>query len=351
MPLELLLQQSPCGKNSSLPKHQCPTSAPCPIHLSDISKWYHLFPKGTFKAQFAPPILPRFVLAHFTSHPSTWTWVTKDGPNKGKSFQVPTTPITCDKTVPRAIHWMVAVFHSYKAHLNPVAIDSDTGRVKQGWLQLYQNNMYVHLQGQLKAHALPKRALPPTTKPPPTPLPTCPKPGSTPLTTTNPSLEHVLAELQKELSDLQEKFTNYISSHEAGCSCNNHSSTESSDSENDHDDDDQSNTHSTPHLYTTSSDGTRIPNPNPPTWLVTAVASPNIPPVFQGEIYSPNWLSNDPLPRETISAIKLIFEGTSPLYLGLLRDQSLVLATSAHHEAVDVTLKFPHDPSVPTACH
>ncbi|KAI6028249.1 hypothetical protein EDC04DRAFT_2605727 [Pisolithus marmoratus] len=351
MPLEPTPQQSPRGKNSSPPKHQCPTSDPCPVHLSDIGKRYHSFPKGTFKARFAPPVLPRFVLAHFASHPSTWTWVTKDGPNKGKSFQVPTTPITCDKTAPKAVRWMVAVFHSYKAHPNPVAIDSDNGRVKQGWLRLYQNNMYVHLRGQLKARASPKRASPPTTKPPPTPLPACPKPGSAPSTTANPSLEHVLAELQKELADLREKFTNYISSHEACCARNNHSSAESSGAEDDHDDDDQSDSHSPPILYITDSKGAGIPDPNPPTWLATAVANPDIPPIFQGAIYSPDRLSNDPLPRESISAVKLIFVGASPLYLGLLRDRSLVLATSASREVVDATLRFPHDPSVPTARH
>ncbi|KAI5980468.1 hypothetical protein EDC04DRAFT_2917970 [Pisolithus marmoratus] len=332
MLLEPLPQQSPCGKNSSPPKHQCPTSDPCPVRLSDVSKRYHSFPKGTFKARFAPPVLPRFVLAHFASHPSTWTWVTKDSPNKGKSFQVPTTPITCDKTAPRAIHWMVMVFHSYKAHLNPVAIDSDTGRVKQG--------PYIAQEGIPTQH-----------KAPPTPLPACPKPGSAPLTTTNPSLEHVLVELRKELADLWEKFTNYISSHEACCSCNNHSSTESSEAKDDHDDDDQSKSHSPPTLYVTDSNGVRTPDPNPPTWLATAVANPSIPPIFQGEIYSPDHLSNDPLPRETISAVKLIFEGASPLYLGLLKDRSLVLATTARHEAVDVTIKLPHDPSVPTARH
>ncbi|KAI5982712.1 hypothetical protein EDC04DRAFT_2915373 [Pisolithus marmoratus] len=167
----------------------------------------------------------------------------------------------------------------------------------------------------------------------------------------NPSLEHMLVELWKELADLQEKFTNYISSHEACCTHNNHSSTKSLDSEDNNDDDNQSNPHSPPLLYTMDSEGVGMPDPNPPTWLATAVADPNIPPIFQGEIYSPDRLSSDPLPRETISAVKLIFDGASPLYLGLLKDQSLVLATSARREAVDVTLKFPHDSSVPTARH
>ncbi|KAI6046827.1 hypothetical protein EDC04DRAFT_2597919 [Pisolithus marmoratus] len=191
----------------------------------------------------------------------------------------------------------------------------------------------------------------PPQSPPPTPLPACPKPGSAPPTTVNPSLEHVLVELQKELADLRDKFTNYILSHEACCSRNNHSSAESSEAKDDQDDNDQSESHTPSLLYITDSTGVGIPDPNPPTWLATAVASPDIPPLFQGEIYSPDHLSNDPLPWEIISAIKLIFEGASPLYLGLLRDRSLVLASSAHHEAVDITLRFPHDPSMLTARH
>ncbi|KAI5993388.1 hypothetical protein EDC04DRAFT_2910794 [Pisolithus marmoratus] len=174
-----------------------------------------------FKAHFAPPVLPRFMLTHFASNPSTWTWTTKDGPNKGKSFQVPTIPIKCDKSAPKAIHCMVAVFHLYKAHLNPVALDSDNGRVKQGWLRLYQNNMYVHLRGQLKGRTPPKQATPPPPKPCP---PTHPNPDQGPPTTAKPpSLEHVLAELQREIHELWERFSNYISSDEACCMLNNHS--------------------------------------------------------------------------------------------------------------------------------
>ncbi|KAI6000438.1 hypothetical protein EDC04DRAFT_2908788 [Pisolithus marmoratus] len=142
MPLEPLPPPSPHGRKPfHPPKHQCLLTAPCPVCLSDIGQHYPSFLKGTFKAHFTPPVLPRFVLAHFTSNSPTWTWTTKDGPNKGRSFQVPTIPITCVKTAPKAVHWMVAVFHLFKAHLNPVAIHSDTGRVLPGWLRLYQNNI------------------------------------------------------------------------------------------------------------------------------------------------------------------------------------------------------------------
>ncbi|KAI6016751.1 hypothetical protein EDC04DRAFT_2902912 [Pisolithus marmoratus] len=110
MPLELLPPQSPHGKNSSPPN----TSAQQLNH-----------------AQYDSQI---FVLTYYASTSSTWTWTTKDGPNKGKSFQVPTIPITCDKSAPKAICWIVAVFHLFKAHLNPVATDSANRRVLPGWL-------------------------------------------------------------------------------------------------------------------------------------------------------------------------------------------------------------------------
>ncbi|KAI6027246.1 hypothetical protein EDC04DRAFT_2605891 [Pisolithus marmoratus] len=271
-----------------------------------------------FKACFTPPALPQFVLAYFASNPSTWTWTTKDGPNKGKSFQVPTIPITCDKAAPKAIHWMVATFHLYKAHLNPIAIDKDSGRVKQGWLRLYQNNMCPH---------------PPPSHSPPQ----CPNPEWVPSTTANP-LEHVLVELQKELQELQERFTNYISSHEACCMHRNHSPSQSSLSEDGHNDNVPPNPPPVPHLYILSSDGSGIPDPNPPSWLITALSNPGIPPMFKEDVFSPDPISNNPLPSEVVSAIKLIFEGASPLYLGLLRDRSLILATTARHDAVVTTL-------------
>ncbi|KAI6001742.1 hypothetical protein EDC04DRAFT_2973225 [Pisolithus marmoratus] len=168
MPLELLPPPSPCGKKPSHPKHTCLSAELCLIKLSDIGKHYHSFPKGSFKAHFIPPSAPRFVLKHLIAHPLTWTWTTKDGPNKGHSFQVPTTPIHCDKAAPKAIHWIVAIFHSFKAHLNPITLSAESGKVKPGWLRLYQNNLYIHLQGQMKGSSGPARANPSTPNPPPT---------------------------------------------------------------------------------------------------------------------------------------------------------------------------------------
>ncbi|KAI6137684.1 hypothetical protein EDD17DRAFT_1517132 [Pisolithus thermaeus] len=38
----------------------------------------------------------------------------------------------------------MAVFYLLKAHLNPAAIDTLSGRVLPGWLHLYQNNINSH---------------------------------------------------------------------------------------------------------------------------------------------------------------------------------------------------------------
>ncbi|KAI6016517.1 hypothetical protein EDC04DRAFT_2608458 [Pisolithus marmoratus] len=234
-------------------------------------------------------------------------------PQQGKILPVPTIPITCDKAAPKAVCWMVAAFHLYKAHLNPITINKDS---------------------QLKTHTLPKQASPPTSKPL---LPQHPNPNWVPSTTVNP-LKHVLAELQRELQELWEKFTNYISSYEACCMHRSHSPSQPSLSKDRHDDDVPTNPPPVPHLYTLSSDGSGIPDPNPPSWLITVLTNPGIPPAFKEDVFSPDPISSNPLPSEVTSAVKLIFEGASPLYLGLLRDRLLILATTARCDAVVTTL-------------
>ncbi|KAI5997348.1 hypothetical protein EDC04DRAFT_2977959 [Pisolithus marmoratus] len=299
-------------------------SDPCQIRLSDIGKRYHSFPKGTFKARFIPPSAPCFVVKHLAAHPPSWTWTTKGGPNKDRSFQVPTIPITCDKAAPRAIHWVVAVFHSFKAHLNPIAIDGETGKVKPGWLRLYQNNLYVHLRGQMKETAVPKQAPPLTPKPsstsPPSghPKPTPPRENL---------LEAELSKLCQEMAELRDKFHNYITSHEACCMRCSNSLSESSEEE-----------HTTrvtpcppPVLLTLLPDGSSKPIANPPTWLVAALAQQDLPITFRDSIFVPS-----PFTPST-----LVPGGNSR---STHKDGDLRISTVAPAGAVTTTYNLPHDP-------
>ena len=166
-------------KTSSPSKHQCSPSTTCPVQLSDIGRTYHSFPRGTFHTQFSPPIVPEFVLRYFVAHPFMWTRIsTRAGPSAGKSFQVPTIPISCQKNSHKAVQWVVAAFHLFKTHLNPVALDAESGKVLPAWVRLYQNNFLIHLQDQAKAisspsqpPALPRAGALGATSPTPTPTP------------------------------------------------------------------------------------------------------------------------------------------------------------------------------------
>ncbi|KAI5990808.1 hypothetical protein EDC04DRAFT_2614041 [Pisolithus marmoratus] len=324
----------PVGKN-----HLAPNT---PAH---IGKHYHSFPKGTFKAHFTPPSAPRFVLKHLVAHPLTWTWTTKDGPNKGHSFQVPTTPIHCDKTVPKAIHWIVAIFHSFKAHLNPIALDAESGKVKPGWLRLYQNNLYVHLRGQMKGSLGPARAKPSTLKPPPTVPPQAPSVATSPPENV---LETELSKLRQEIAELKEKFTNYIMSHEACCAHCSKSPSASSE-----EDGTESATPPPqcplPVLLTLLPDGSSKPVPNPPSWLVTALSQQDLPTTFRDSIYIPSLFTIiTSFPSGTLEAIKLKFDGAAPLFLGTHRDRDLRMSTTAQADMVFNMYNLPHDPYVPT---
>ncbi|KAI6020617.1 hypothetical protein EDC04DRAFT_2901652 [Pisolithus marmoratus] len=329
------------GKPSPPPKHTCSTADLCQIRLSDVGKCFHSFPKGSFKARFIPPSAPQFVLKHLATHPLSWTWTTKDGPNKDHSFQVPTIPITCNKAAPRAIHWVVAVFHLFKAHLNPIAIDGETGKVKPGWLRLYQNNLYVHLQGQMKEATAPKRA-PPTTKPSPTSPPLAhPKPMSP----QGNLLESELSKLRQEIADLRDRFLNYIMSHEACCMC--HSNPPSESSEEDHTP--SVTPHHPPVLLTLLPDGSSKPTVNPPTWLVMALAQQDLPITFRDSVFVPSpFTPTSSFPEGTLKVIKLKFDGAPPLFLGTHKDRDLRLSTIALASTVTTMYNLPHDPYVPT---
>ncbi|KAG6373281.1 hypothetical protein JVT61DRAFT_6400 [Boletus reticuloceps] len=108
-----------------------------------------------FTACFTSPAFPRHVLRHFATHPPTWSWTRKDGPDKDQTSQAPTFPISCGKDDPKAVHWVCHIFHSFRAHLSESSFEADSGRVKKGILLIYQNNMLVHLRGQLERPAPP----------------------------------------------------------------------------------------------------------------------------------------------------------------------------------------------------
>ncbi|KAI6039581.1 hypothetical protein EDC04DRAFT_2895096 [Pisolithus marmoratus] len=286
--VECLLNQYHCllpvGKNLPPPKHACSPSTPCPIHFSDVGKQYHTFLKGTFKARFSPPVLPKFILKHFAANPPVWTWSIKDGPNKGKSFQVPTIPVASNKSAPKAVQWTVVMFHSFKAHLNPIAINIETGRVHQAWLHLYQNNMYVHLQSQLKMTHHAASTHPPAPSPSPK-GPNCPNPS--PMAGPSPSSD-VIAELKAKISSLHEKLYNFVASHEACClQCSNPSPSPPSES-----DSEEESTHPSPSIppFTLLKMGSEgpFPDPHPPSWLTTVLSREDIPPYFKGMLYSPS---------------------------------------------------------------
>ncbi|KAF9236797.1 hypothetical protein BU15DRAFT_63721 [Melanogaster broomeanus] len=69
-------------------------------------------------------------------------------------FRVPTVPTNCPKGSPKAISWMVNIFHSFKAHLQLSVLIN--GNIPIPILHTYQSNMVLHLRTQLHVH-------PPTT--------------------------------------------------------------------------------------------------------------------------------------------------------------------------------------------
>jgi len=162
MPLVPQPPPSPMGKSPPQPKHQCSTSSPCSILLSEVGKRFHSFPKGTFKAHFAPPAVPCSVLSYVASHLPCWSWTTKAGPNGGKTFSVPTVLTSCGKDSPKAIQWIVSILHSFKSQLAPQALDPTSGWVLPTYIKIYQNNMLLHLHAQ-QAH--PQAPLPPPSNP------------------------------------------------------------------------------------------------------------------------------------------------------------------------------------------
>ena len=339
MPVEPTPPPSPRGKDSSPPKHRCPTSTPCTIRLSDVGRRYHSFPKGTFHARFTLPVVPKMVLRYFVANPFVWTWTTRAGPNEGKSFQVPTIPTSCQKTSHKAIRWIVAVFHSFKTHLNPIALEGDSGRVLPAWVCLYQNNFLIHIQRQAKALLLPTR---PTT-PCKAESPKTPTPTQTPI----PSTTTEIAELRQELSDLRREFTEFWQAHRACCALPSPSIRAADQATEDLDPPNNKLTPLSSPLSSPPSSPVEV-SPWARPWLCRVKNHPELPPPYHS-ITGQDFLCHcKALPEDVTHAIKLVFKGTSPFYLGYSSTRSLFVAQRARRNQVTTTLHFPSDASVPT---
>ncbi|KAF8128392.1 hypothetical protein EV363DRAFT_1297747 [Boletus edulis] len=129
-------------------KHSCSWQVLYAILLSEIGRRYHTFPTGTFQLRFVSPSIPKFILCHFATHLFQWRWTTKSGPNKGKSFPVPTIPTACSKADHHAMQWTVV-----KSHLSQAALSTE-GKVSPELVNLYQNNMLIHFHAQLRVQWL-----------------------------------------------------------------------------------------------------------------------------------------------------------------------------------------------------
>ena len=127
----------------------------CAILLSEVGCRYHAFPKGTFRAQFAPRAIPCSVLRYLQTHPTTWSWTIKAGPNAGKSFTIPSVPTLCGKDSPKVILWIVSIFHVFKSQLNTQALATETGWVLPDYVRLYQNNMLFHIKARQARQSAP----------------------------------------------------------------------------------------------------------------------------------------------------------------------------------------------------
>ena len=207
MPLEPQPPPSPVGKSSPPAKHLCSPSSPCQIRLSEVGKRYHAFPKGTFKARFAPPVIPRLVLQYLARSPPTWKWTTRAGPRAGKSFNVPSVPTACSRDSPKAIQWIVSIFHAFKAQLAPQALSQETGQVLPDYVKLYQNNMLVHFRSQQAQSRVTPKLTPSQTVRPPSGI-------APPQSTQGPTI----AELLSKIEELRSDFERFKRAHEASSS-------------------------------------------------------------------------------------------------------------------------------------
>ncbi|KIK10452.1 hypothetical protein PISMIDRAFT_20276 [Pisolithus microcarpus 441] len=81
------------------------------LRLSEVGRQFHQFPKGSFKACFAPPpcVLLKCMLSHFASHPPTWSWTIKAGPNKHKLHFHGSPPFCLAVCTDRSLHTISSI--------------------------------------------------------------------------------------------------------------------------------------------------------------------------------------------------------------------------------------------------
>ena len=142
----------------------------------------------------------------------SWSWTTKAGPKAGQTFSVPTIPISCKKDDHKAIHWTVFLFHSFKTHLHPEAMNPETGRVLPSFVRIYQNNMLLHFRSQIWL-----KTPQPTSKDPSPPQPPSSHPTPSHANTDNAGFDacHEIAELWAEIAELRSQLRSITQPHEA----------------------------------------------------------------------------------------------------------------------------------------
>ena len=192
MPLEPIPPPSPVGKPIPSQKRQCncrEATRCCDIPISQIGRHFHFIPRPFVDTVFFPPAVPAWVLRYVKAHPPTWTWTLRAGPRAGTTLTVPTVPIHCASNAHRAVRWLVSVFHTFKGSLRADAsIAIADGKVLPPLVRIYQNNMLLHLDSQMRLY---EKLHPPkdtgtrasTTRPQPQPQPQ-PRAGSHPKPTT-----------------------------------------------------------------------------------------------------------------------------------------------------------------------
>ena len=132
------------------------------------------------------PVYPCMGPPSHQSPPPMWTWKLCTGPRAGTILMVPTVLIHCPGDAHRAVKWLVSIFHLFKSSLCASSSLTPNGRVLPPLVRVYQNNMLIHITGQLRLH---DRLHPPQPNPGATP-PQSSKPPSARLPPPPPPKQH-----------------------------------------------------------------------------------------------------------------------------------------------------------------